>query len=279
MSALAHIRQGPRDGTTVLLLHGIGGGKSIWGDGASGTVQALALAGFDAAALDLPGYGESPMPAALTLATMVDAVEAFIHTLGARQTVLVGHSMGGMLAQELVRRAPVLVQGLVLACTSASFGKADGAWQAAFLKSRLAPLDAGLGMAGMAASLVPGLMSPAASVHAGAVAKALMAALPEATYRAALHAIAGFDRRESLALIKVPTLCLAAEHDTTAAPDVMQRMAARIPSAHYVCLRGAGHIANLEQPQAFNAALLDFLGVMNFSPSLAGSGRKTRPPV
>ena len=185
MSPLACIRQGRRDGTTVLLLHGIGGGKSIWGDGASGTVQALAGAGFDAVALDLPGYGESPTPAALTLATMVDAVEAFVHSLGARQTVLVGHSMGGMLAQELVWRAPALVQGLVLACTSASFGKAGAAWQASFLTSRLAPLDAGLGMAGLADALVPGLVSPSAAPAARAVAKASRRSKPAIACNAA----------------------------------------------------------------------------------------------
>ena len=91
------------------------------------------------------------------------------------------------------------------------------------------------------------------------MASEVMAAVPETTYRAALSAIAGFDRRSALPAIAVPTLLLAAEHDGTAPPDVMQRMAARIPGAEYTCLAGAGHIANVEQPAAFNAAVVSFL--------------------
>jgi pimeloyl-ACP methyl ester carboxylesterase len=154
---------------------------------------------------------------------------------------------------------PAGVHGLVLACTSASFGKADGAWQAQFLSERLAPLDAGLGMTGMADRLVPGLVSPEALPQALLLAREVMARVPEATYRAALQAIAGFDRREALASLGVPTLLLAAEHDRTAPPAVMQRMAERIAGSEFHCLASAGHIANVEAPAAFNAAVLTFL--------------------
>jgi pimeloyl-ACP methyl ester carboxylesterase len=86
-----------------------------------------------------------------------------------------------------------------------------------------------------------------------------MARVPEATYRQALQAIAGFDRRAALGAIDVPTLVLAGEHDRTAPPAVMQRMADRINGAQYLCLPQAGHIANLEAPGAFNAAVVAFL--------------------
>jgi pimeloyl-ACP methyl ester carboxylesterase len=167
--------------------------------------------------------------------------------------------MGGMVAQELMAQDPRGVAGLVLACTSASFGKADGRWQAQFLAERLAPLDAGVGMAGMAERLVPGLVSPAAAPEARAQARAVMGRVPESTYRSALQAIAGFDRRAALGAIRVPTLLLAAEHDRTAPPEVMQRMAARIAGSEFVGLPNAGHIANVEAPAAFNAAVLNFL--------------------
>ncbi len=241
----------------VILLHGIGGSRAIWGDEGSGTLQALADAGFHALSLDFPGYGGSAGPAGMD--AFVDAVRAAIAQVAPRRVVLVGHSMGGMVAQELAARAPEIVQGLVLACTSALFGRADGDWQRRFIAERLAPLDAGEGMAGMAARLVPGLVSPNAPASARYTAGELMSRVPEATYRAALQAIAGFDRREALASIVVPTLLIAAEHDRTAPPDVMQRMAARIPGAAYVCLADAGHIANLEQPARFHAELLAFL--------------------
>jgi 3-oxoadipate enol-lactonase len=243
--------------TAVLLLHGIGGARVIWGDAGSGTLRALADAGFHALSLDLPGYGDTPGPAGMD--NFVAAVLAAMTHVAPRRVVLVGHSMGGMVAQDLAARAPAAVQGLVLACTSALFGKADGDWQRQFLAERLAPLDAGLGMAGMADALVPGLVSPAAPAAARRIAREVMARVPEATYRAALAAITGFDRRAALATLHVPVLLLAAGHDHTAPPELMQRMADRVASSEYLCLADAGHIANVEQPAAFNAALLDFL--------------------
>jgi pimeloyl-ACP methyl ester carboxylesterase len=176
--------------------------------------------------------------------------------------------MGGMVALEIVARQALQapggrgggrVDGLVLACTTAAFGRPGGAWQAQFVAERLAPLEAGLGMAGMARLLVPGLVSPAAPPRVRDLAVEVMSAVPEATYRAALRAIADFDRREALAAIGVPTLVLSAADDRTATPQVMERMAARIAGSEFVCLGGAGHIAPLEDPQAFNGAVVEFL--------------------
>ena len=258
MSLPAYVAQGTGD-TAVLLLHGIGGGAAIWSDEAWATARAIADAGYRAVAIDLPGYGDSAALGAADLWTMVAAVRAVLQSLGATRNVLLGHSMGGMVAQELLAFDPAGVHGLVLACTSASFGRTDGAWQAQFIAERLAPLEAGLGMAGMAARLVPGLVAPGAPAAALRVASDIMARVPEASYRAALRAIAGFDRRQALTAIAVPTLVLAAAHDRTAPPELMQRMASRIRAAEFLCLEGAGHIANVEQPEAFNAAVVSFL--------------------
>ncbi len=248
----AFVEQGPGE-DVVLLLHGIGGGKAIWG----ASLAALAGAGYRAVAMDFPGYGDSP--GAPILQAMVDAVLALLDHLGAERSAIVGHSMGGMVAQELVALAPRRVQALVLACTSSAFGKPDGDWQARFVAERLAPLDAGLGMAGMAAQLVPGMVAPGAAQSALQASMAVMARVPQTSYRTALRAIAAFDRRAALAEIRIPTLCLAGFHDRTAPPEVMQRMAQRIAGAEYRCLSAAGHIANVEQPEDFNAAVIDFL--------------------
>ena len=86
-----------------------------------------------------------------------------------------------------------------------------------------------------------------------------MSAVPEATYRSALRAIVGFDRRASLADIRVPVLCLACEDDRNAPPTVLQHMAARIPRATYRCLPGVGHLAHMEAPALVNPVLVDFL--------------------
>jgi pimeloyl-ACP methyl ester carboxylesterase len=258
-AGLAFDRAGPAGALPVLLLHGIGGGRRIW----RGTLDALATAGFDAIAVDLPGYGDSAAepgaPAAGGIATMAQAALALMDALALPPAVVLGHSMGGMVAQEMAVLAPQRVAGLVLACTSPAFGKADGEWQARFVAERLAPLDAGLGMAGLAAALVPPMLSPAAAPGARAAAEQVMAAVPEATYRTVLAAIVAFDRRAALPAIAVPTLCLAGEHDRTAPPHVLQGMAQRIRGAAFVCLAGAGHIANVEQPQAFADAVTGFL--------------------
>ena len=254
MNRLAAEVQGQGD-TLVLFLHGIGGGRAIW----AGSVQAVAQAGFKAAAVDLPGYGDSIGAGPATLQNMARQVAAFIDAQAAPRTVLVGHSMGGMVAQELVALRSVAVHALVLACTSAAFGKPGGDWQQAFVADRLAPLDGGLGMAGVAARLVPGMVSPNAPPEAAVFAQGVMARVPEATYREALQSIVAFDRREALAAIGVPTLLIAGEHDRTAPPAVMQRMAERIPGSRFAVLRDAGHIANVEQPRAFDAAMLAFI--------------------
>ena len=249
----------------VLLLHGIGGGRQAWGDGPASTGATLAAAGHSVLALDLPGYGLSPPTVSDALADLADlahmarAVQQLIHQLGAGPMVLVGHSMGGMVAQLLVALAPQTVCGLVLASTSPAFGKPGGDWQQAFLQSRCAPLDAGLGMAGLAAQLVPSMVAPHTPASVQQAAQAVMAAVPEATYRSVLAALVPFDQRANLARISMPTLVITGEYDHAAAPEVSRRMAATIPGAQCVIVPGAGHLLPIESPAAFNAALLAFL--------------------
>jgi 3-oxoadipate enol-lactonase len=255
---LAYARWG-RGQRKVVLLHGVGGGRASWGDALSGTAAAVAQAGFSALALDLPGYGDSATIEPYDLRGMAHAVLALIDSLGPAPVALVGHSMGGMVAQELMAWAPQRVAALVLSGTSPAFGKRDGAWQHEFLAQRLAPLDAGMGMAKLAPGLVLGMAAAGAPHDAVARAALLMASVPEPTYRKALAAIAGFDRRELLADLRLPVLCLAGAEDRNAPPAVMQQMALRIAGAEYRCLAGVGHLSHMEAPQAVNPVLVDFL--------------------
>ena len=262
-SPLAHWRWLPpaaaSTGRCVVLLHGVGGGRDAWGAGPSGTGAVLAAAGFEVLAVDLPGYGLSAPLDPCTLAGMAQAVLALIASRNAGPAVVVGHSMGGMVAQTMISQSPESVSALVLAGTSPAFGKPDGDWQRGFLQSRFAPLDAGVGMAGLAASLVPSMVGPGTAPAVMAAAQALMAGVPEAGYRRAVAALVGFDGRARLAAIAVPTLVITGECDATAPPEVARRMAERIAGAQCVILAGAGHLLTMEQPEAFNTAVLAFL--------------------
>lgn len=250
----ASLSRGEGD-TAVFLLHGVGGGKEAWSD----NLPALADAGFHAVAWDMPGYGGSAGVDPCTTEALARSLEVLLDHVGARRNILLGHSMGGMVAQEAMALFAQKIHGLVLSGTSPAFGRPEGAWQQQFLQSRFAPLDAGLGMQALAAELVPSMVAPDADAAAGAAAMAVMARVPEASYRAALRAIVSFNRLDGLERIAVPVLCLAGEHDRNATPAVMRRMAQRIPGAQFETLSGVGHLANMERPQRFNAAVLAFL--------------------
>jgi pimeloyl-ACP methyl ester carboxylesterase len=241
--------------TAIFLLHGVGGGKALWAP----QLDPLAAAGYRVVAWDMPGYGDSAMVEPYGFQALARALERLIEHVAPRRAILLGHSMGGMVALEAFAWFPERIAGLILSGSSPAFGKADGAWQQAFLRERLEPLDQGKTMADLAPRLVGNLIGLEPDPAGVALATRVMSAVPAATYRAALRALVGFDRRALLPSIRVPTLALAGAEDKTAPPAVMQKMAERIAGTRYACLPHAGHIANIEQPDAFNRVVLDFL--------------------
>jgi 3-oxoadipate enol-lactonase len=178
--------------------------------------------------------------------------------------ILVGHSMGGMVAQEVMARRPDKVSRLVLCGTSAAFGKrTDGrlaeGWAQQFVAQRTAPLDAGLSMGDVARKLIPQMVGPGSLPEGLRLAEHCMAGVPAATYRRALECLVSFDRQSALADIRVPTLLVGGAFDRVAAPSVMKQMTEAMPRARYAELAGIGHLMNLEAPEAFDALLLEFL--------------------
>ncbi|WP_373684615.1 alpha/beta fold hydrolase [Ramlibacter montanisoli] len=143
-------------GPTVLMLHGIGGGHLAFAP----QVETLATAGYRAVAWDMPGYGHSAPIEPYTFKGLAHSCIRLIESLKCQQVILLGHSMGGMVAQEVVARRPDLVKRLVLCGTSPAFGKPDGDWQREFIAQRTAPLDAGRSMAELAETLVPQMIGP-----------------------------------------------------------------------------------------------------------------------
>jgi|SRR5690242_10619706 3-oxoadipate enol-lactonase len=240
--------------TPLIFLHGIGGAARAWR-------SQVARFGdrYYAMAWDMPGYGGSAPLAIATIATLVDALQDFLQQTGATKPVLVGHSIGGMIVQQWLTKHPRVAAAVVLAQTSPAFGKAEGDWQKQFVEARLGPLDRGETMRSLAPSLVKELVGDNPDAGGMEVARDCMGSVPEATYRAMVLALLGFDQRKALGNIAVPTLVLSGSKDMNAPAPMMAKMATYIPSATYVELKGAGHLVNLEQPRAFDAALDQFL--------------------
>ena len=251
-----------RTSPAVVFLHGIGGSARVW----AWQMASFAVAGHDPLALDLPGYGARSPVTAMDFEMLAADIEAAIAQRGLSRPILVGHSMGGMVAQTALRRRPDGYAAAVLACTSPAFGNPSGEFQKKFVADRLAPLDAGKTMAELAPRMVDAMMAPRPDPAARALAIEVMSAVPADTYRAVVRCLVGFDERANLANIRIPVLCLACEKDPNAPPQVMERMAGKIPGAKYVCLPGVGHLPNLEAPAAFDAAILAFLRELQLRP-------------
>ena len=244
-------------GPTVLMLHGIGGGHLAFAP----QVETLASSGYRAVAWDMPGYGHSAPIEPYNFKGLAQSCIALIESLQCGDVTLLGHSMGGMVAQEVMARRPELVNKLVLCGTSPSFGKPDGDWQREFVAQRTAPLDAGKSMTDLAELLVPQMVGPGSLPEGVRLATVCMSQVPASTYRRALEALVTFDRRANLPLIRVPTLVVAGEHDRNAPPAVMKKMADAIPNSTYLQMHGIGHLQNLEAPDDFDGLLLNFLAL------------------
>jgi 3-oxoadipate enol-lactonase len=239
----------------VVFLHGIGGGARSFAP----QIASFATRGYQPVALDLPGYGGRAPVDAMTFDGLAEDVEASIANAALDKPVLVGHSMGGMVVQSLLRRRPEGYRAAVLSCTSPAFGNPAGDFQKKFVADRLAPLDAGKRMADVATGAADGIMGTDPDPAGRAIFIEGYAAVPERTYRAAVKCLVTFDERANLPNIKVPVLCLAAEQDRQAPPPVVEKMASKIPGAFYFCIAGRGHMPNLEAPAAFDAAIFNFL--------------------
>ena len=240
--------------TPLVFLHGIGGAARAW----RGQLDHFSDR-YRAIAWDMPGYNGSALLPSVTIASLAEALRDFLHAVGATKPILVGHSIGGMIVQQFLTKYPDIASAVVLAQTSPAFGKPDGDWQKSVLGARLGPLDRGETMVSLAPSLVKELVGDDPDAGGMALARDCMASVPEATYRATMLALMGFDQRAALKNIALSCLVLSGSKDNNAPAPMMAKMATYIPRAMYVELQGAGHLVNLERPAEFNAALDQFL--------------------
>jgi 3-oxoadipate enol-lactonase len=237
---------------SLVFLHGIGGAARAW------RKQLDAFGDrYHAVAWDMPGYGGSAPLDNVSIPALADALKDFLHQIGAVKPVIVGHSIGGMIVQQLLTSDPIIAESVVLAQTSPAFGKPDGDWQKQFLDARLGPLDRGETMASLAPTLVADLVGDEPDPAGIELARTCMASVPEASYRAMMTSMPGFDLRKSLGQIRVPTLVISGTKDRNAPAPMVKKMASFIPNATYVELEGVGHLVALEQPSEFNATGTD----------------------
>ncbi len=275
-------------GPPVLCLHGIGGGIDSFrpqmdaavANPASGPASRIerragsgsrsgiarrefpppALKGFQVLAWNMPGYGASTAEVwPPGFADLSSALGDFIASIGHETVHLVGQSLGGMLALEHALRRPEQVSSMVLIGTTPSFGGRDSSFGDTFVKARLAPLDAGLDMAGMAKAATPGLVGPAASPEVTRSIETLLAAVTEETWRGILRCLVTFNRRNDLERIAQPCCLIAGSHDLNAPARTMKWMAEKLPSAELHVIEDAGHMINQEDPERTNAIIGRFL--------------------
>ena len=238
----------------LVFLHGIGGAARIW----RGQLDFFKDR-HHVIAWDTPGYGGSAPLQGVGISVLAAALKDFLHQIGAQKPILVGHSIGGMIVQQLLANEPQIARAVVLAQTSPAFGSADGNWQKEFIDARLGPLDRGETMTSLAPKLVADLVGDDPDPDGIKLALDCMASVPEASYRVAMKSMLGFDLRKSLGQIAVPVLALSGSKDKNAPAPTVKKMASFIPNATYVELEDAGHLVALERPAQFNAALDDFL--------------------
>lgn len=233
----------------VVLLHGLGTDRRIW------LYQVPVLcARVPTILVDLRGHGRSSAPEGeWTIADMARDVVRLLRHLGAERAHLVGQAMGGMVAQQFALDYPYATASLVLAGTVCALPPEAARESLGFIETH--------SMSEVAQTRVTAAFSDAADpvMRLHMIEAVGLNAKP--VYERAARAVFGFSICSRLEEIQVPTLVIAGAGDRTVPLAAIEALAARIRGARLVRIAGAAHISNMERPQEFNRAVLEFLGV------------------
>lgn len=239
--------QGGGEAAPIIFLHGVGSDKSVWR-------PQLAHFGKSrrAIAFDYPGYGDSePAPADTTRDDYARAILSAMSGLGIERAHVCGLSLGGVVAIAKHHADRNRFLSLVLADTFAVHPEGPGIYERSIAGS--SNLRA---MAEARVDLV--LARGAASAVRNEFIETMSRIDPEA-YRIASRAVWLADQRGRAGEIRVPSLVIVGDEDFVTPVDLSSELVDLIPDARMQVIKGAGHLTNLEKPDAFNRAIEDFL--------------------
>ncbi|MES1956272.1 alpha/beta fold hydrolase [Salinisphaera hydrothermalis] len=245
-----HADDSGRGPLALVFLHYWGGTARTWQ-----AVMAALPANLRKIALDARGWGRSDRPdEGYDIATMADDVEAAIAALGLNRYVLVGHSMGGKVAQLLASRRPSGLAGLVLVAPSPAEGKSlPQPERDAMAGAYAAPESVGWTIDNV---LSERELSPA--MRDQVIADSLGGT--DAAKQFWPHTAISEDVSADLARVNVPVRVIGGEHDKVDSIDMLQRLVLpSLPAATMQTIPGVGHLIPLEAPQALAALIAEFV--------------------
>ncbi len=250
---IAYSMQG--EGKLLIFLHGIGGNKRNWQPQFSSSAKH-----FTSLAWDARGYGDSADDPPLGLfADFADDLAGLVSHLDSGPAHIVGLSMGGMIALDLVDRYPDLLASLVLADSAAGFGPSTVQERAEFLDRRLTPLLAGASLSELAPTLLEVLITKDASAEVRQMVLDSLLRLRTQPYMQTLKAFTTTDFSSSVARITKPTLVIVGAEDRVLPVQKSEALASCIHDARLVVIPACGHLSNIECADAFNAHVGAFL--------------------
>jgi 3-oxoadipate enol-lactonase len=237
------------DGQCLVFLNSLGTDLRMWD-----AVCARLPKDWTTLRMDKRGHGLSDTaPSGYGIPDLAQDVLAAMDHARIDRAVIVGCSIGGLIAQHLALMAPERVTGLVLSNTAPMLGAAD-AWLARIEAIRKA------GMAPMADSILPRWFGPAFLANPDAALwRTMLARTDQAGYIATCNAIAGTDITARLPEIAAPALVFAGKYDLATPPAVVEALAGALPTAELILFETTGHLPAIETPDAFAKALIRFV--------------------
>jgi len=249
-------------GEAMLLLHGVGSSSASWVDFMAEASQFFP--GRRLIAWDAPGYGESsrlPQRAPVA-ADYAAALSGMLESLGITQMILVGHSLGALIAGAFASKHPQQVRALVLLDPAGGYGAATDEARQKMVDGRLNML-ATLGPQGMAEQRGAALLSPRASAAAVDLVKWSMARVDVAGYEQAVRMLAEGRLAEDAAHFaehsSAPLAVMCGSEDTVTPEEGCRKIAAACRGAEYRTLPGLGHAGYVESPRMVAVELDDFI--------------------